>query len=96
MPKQYKWWCSWWQTKEMNGFAAEYPWWVTGALCSIESKETICAAIKAPTLEKVIQSVLEGYSFNCDDNFDWRFIIKKQDDWDPFCDRFEKDSGVVW
>ena len=86
-------WVSWYHNHyAMGEFEMARPWWATGYAGEFV---TVVAAVKANTEDEAKKAIINAY----DDPprfLTWRFAEKRPDDWEPFCDRFQRASWMEW
>jgi len=86
-----KFWVSWYTcTKTMGPFTLYTPWWISGETDEEPARSIVCAAIKARDDSHVRELIHNGYD-KSSGSVEFRFIIEKNDDWEPYTDRFQED-----
>lgn len=75
-----KFWLSWTARPKDGPFTIHSPWWISG---QIDSRDTICAAIKADSVEEAKKKVLVCFD-NPPGDLDWRFAQERPDNWSPW------------
>lgn len=87
-----KFWISWYHNPNSH-FTLHFPWWVSGYSSYSGGSETICAAIKAFDEDHCKKQIKNCYDIKNND-LHFRFFEEKEDDWSPFCERFQKEDWM--
>lgn len=87
-------WVSWYDTR-YGKWELHSPWWVSGERMS-DGAKTICAAIRVPDEDTAKQLIILVHDEPRPDELEWRFISEKDDNWTPFCDRFQRADWMEW
>lgn len=87
-------WLSWWHTDDLGAFELRWPWWWTGTRMG-DGARSVCAAIRAETVEDALGAVLASYDTR-HDRLAWRFASTRPDDWSPFSERFSRAKWMRW
>ena len=88
-----RWWVSWYGSE--TPFTLHSPWWVSGwALGATRDVPTICAAVIAPDEAGAKRAIVAAHDRAV--RLKWRFVNQQPDDWQPFCDRFQRRKWMRW
>lgn len=86
-----RWWVSWYQPVGSD-LELRSPWWCSGSRA--DGAQTICAAVEATNASEAMAIVRSAQ--NDDITIEWRFVEERPDDWEPFCDRFQRADWMEW
>lgn len=90
-----------WFSFELRSSLVEFcyhgPWWISGYGFGADGDEQpcVCMALVAESEDAAQAFVLSLFDAP-PDIAEWRFCSERPDDWDPFCDRFERGDWMVW
>lgn len=85
-----RWWVSWYSS---GAFEYHGPWWISGG--EVGGRDTICAAVIAPT-EEAARDVIVSAHDDPSVVLEWRFVDERPDAWSPFGDRFPRAAWMRW
>jgi len=92
-------WISWEHRSDYGDFVLPSPWWVSGGgNDGLENQfDSICAAVRAEDEDDAKRIIIKSFdSVPPMDNFKWRFVDEKPENWSPFSDRFPRDQWMSW
>lgn len=91
-------WVSFW-SKDPSKWEYHGPWWISGERGgwddADDTEQSICAAVTAAD-ETQAKRIIEVAHDKGHKPSEWRFVTEKAEDWEPFCDRFERREWMKW
>lgn len=87
-----------WDTAAWAAFIGWGPWWVIGETRGEVNRSTMVCAIVADDEKDAQQKILHLYDPRHDaaEEVKWRSCEAREDDWEPFCDRFPRLDWMQW
>lgn len=87
-----------WTCHSSVPFILDWPWWISGHTYDKQDNQVgiFCAAVVAEDEDAALAAVRKAYGRHRPPSFRWRFVLRQQDDWSPFCERFQRSDWMQW